>query len=169
MPRCRIRLYEIKGGRPRRPAVRPSTSGPGTAVGPAWPTQPGDVVPNHGAIRIRTAFSPPLHRTDPVSCDRSALRSGVMSWTPDEIRAARVTAGWSQKDFAEHVGASLRTVGQWERGQACPSPLNLGQLDALFGPSPSAARSAPTPPLLKDASNAELIAELARRLAPLPD
>ncbi|WP_344251001.1 helix-turn-helix transcriptional regulator [Isoptericola hypogeus] len=34
-----------------------------------------------------------------------------------EIRAARKRAGLSQKELGKRVGASLRTVGNWERGE----------------------------------------------------
>ena len=45
----------------------------------------------------------------------------------DQIRVARRSRGWSQKELARRVGTTERTVGTWERGGA----LNPAKLEAL--------------------------------------
>lgn len=65
----------------------------------------------------------------------------------DYIRQARERRGMTQGELAQAVGVSMRTVGNWERGQAVPrSSLTrvedlLGPLDEAAGALPPAAQS----------------------------
>lgn len=76
-----------------------------------------------------------------------------------EIRAARERAGLTQGELATRVGVSLRTVGNWERGETVPqnraSVVERVLADWLDALSPA--------PRLTAASDAELLAEIARR------
>lgn len=46
----------------------------------------------------------------------------------ESIRVAREAAGMSQGALAKEVGASLRAVGGWERGEVTPTGRNLARL-----------------------------------------
>lgn len=46
----------------------------------------------------------------------------------DKIRAARINAGLSRKQVAEHLGFRPRTIGDWERGESAPQDDNLQKL-----------------------------------------
>lgn len=84
-----------------------------------------------------------------------------MNWDAGTIRRARETRGWSQRRLAEQLGASLRTVTAWELGEAKPSGRMTGALDRELGD----ATTTPGKPPLDEASDAELLAEIATRLA----
>ena len=53
---------------------------------------------------------------------------------PQLIRAARERARLSQADVAAAVGVSVRTVGNWERGDSVPRN-RLGALEDVLGVS----------------------------------
>lgn len=78
------------------------------------------------------------------------------------IRRAREAAGLKQEDLAQRLGVTTRTVGNWERGRV---PRNaIGALQQLLhvqldNPEPSDR------PRLDQASDTELLTELASRLA----
>lgn len=60
----------------------------------------------------------------------------------EQIRAARVAAGLSQQDVAEHAGLDVRTIRNIEQGVVTPSPDSLQRLRAvkqLALPEPAAA------------------------------
>jgi DNA-binding transcriptional regulator YiaG len=44
----------------------------------------------------------------------------MSSISSEQIRAGRERMGMTQQELAEHVGVSLRTVGNWERGESVP-------------------------------------------------
>jgi DNA-binding XRE family transcriptional regulator len=49
-----------------------------------------------------------------------------------KIKRARERLGWTQQDLGEHVGASHKSVGNWERGKT--SPRNrTGAIEAVLG------------------------------------
>lgn len=79
--------------------------------------------------------------------------------TGPEIRAARERAGLPQGELATRVGVSLRTVGNWERGETVPQNRAslVEQVLAEWIDADTAG------PLLATASDAELLAEIARR------
>lgn len=83
----------------------------------------------------------------------------VVRWTPETIRDRREALGWTQQQLADALGVSLRSVTAWERGEA--TPRRLSDLNRVLGP----AQPGSTAPPLDKASDAELVAELARRLA----
>lgn len=77
-----------------------------------------------------------------------------------EIRAARERAGMTQGDLAQRVGVSLRTVGNWERGDTVPMNRASAVESAL---AQWLDRGDAEGPRLASASDGELLAEIARR------
>jgi transcriptional regulator with XRE-family HTH domain len=105
-------------------------------------------------------------RGDPESTSsRSAgfLRypAGVR-WTPQKIKDRRRDAGLSQKDLAELLGVSLRSITSWEIGEA--APRNLTALDTALGQP--GEDTEPTPPAtgLADATPIELVSALLTKI-----
>jgi ribosome-binding protein aMBF1 (putative translation factor) len=45
---------------------------------------------------------------------------GMNNISYEQIRAGRERLGMTQQELANHVGVSLRTVGNWERGESVP-------------------------------------------------
>jgi len=76
-----------------------------------------------------------------------------------EIRAARERAGMTQGQLAHAVGVSLRTVGNWERGDTVP----MNRASAVEAALAQWLNSDEGGPRLAAASDAELLAEIARR------
>lgn len=75
----------------------------------------------------------------------------------EEIRLGRQRLGLSPDAFGEAIGVDRRTVSNWESGKTSPSRYE-GKIRALLderGPG------------LRTASDAELVAEIARRLSKL--
>jgi transcriptional regulator with XRE-family HTH domain len=87
-----------------------------------------------------------------------------MTWTGARLRDARARRDWTQKELAEHLGASLRSVAAWERDEAKPQAQWATKLDDLFADDTPANRPGRT---LADATVLELLAELANRFAQL--
>lgn len=75
--------------------------------------------------------------------------------TGPEIKAARERAKLTQAQLASRIGVGLRTVGNWERGETVPKN-RMAALEALLLPNDDP---------LRGASDAELLAEVARRFA----
>lgn len=78
--------------------------------------------------------------------------------TGDEIRQARERAGMKQADLAALVDVSMRTIGNYERGETIPRnrmPMIEDALSAYLGTSDG--------PTLTGATDAALLAEIARR------
>lgn len=48
------------------------------------------------------------------------------------IRRARERKRWTQQQLADAVGAAVRAVGSWERGEAVPRNA-IGALEELLG------------------------------------
>ena len=51
------------------------------------------------------------------------------------IRAARVNAGLSQKEAADHLGISSKTLGNWEKGVTFPPADKVSGICELYGVS----------------------------------
>lgn len=51
------------------------------------------------------------------------------------IRAARVNVGLSQKDAADHLGVSNKTLGNWENGITFPPADKIPVICELYGVS----------------------------------
>lgn len=49
------------------------------------------------------------------------------------IRSLRLEQGWTQKQLAQRMHLSDRTISKWERGQGCPDVSLLHTLSNLFG------------------------------------
>ncbi|MBD2760045.1 helix-turn-helix transcriptional regulator [Yimella sp. cx-573] len=77
--------------------------------------------------------------------------------TGDTIRLARQRAGWSQQELAEKVGVSMRSIGNYERGDSIPRN-RMPVLEEVLAPYTGGAG-----PSLQGASDAQLLAEIARR------
>lgn len=82
----------------------------------------------------------------------------------DEIRNARQRAGLTQGELGALVGVSLRTIGNWERGTTVP--LNrLAKLREVLDGHWSGDENDGRSVALGSASDAELLAEIARRFS----
>ncbi len=77
-----------------------------------------------------------------------------------EIRAARERAGLSQGELGALVGVTLRTIGNWERGETIPRNREAKIRQVLADQLDDRA-----PATLRSASDAEVLAEIARRFA----
>lgn len=77
----------------------------------------------------------------------------------DEIRQARQRAGMSQAELAAIVGVSMRSIGNYERGETIPRN-RMPQIEDALGAYLGTSENAPT---LAAASDAALLAEIARR------
>lgn len=80
-----------------------------------------------------------------------------MAMTGDEIRDARERLGLTQSELGQMVGVSMRTIGNWERGETPPT-LRQARLREVLAPATAVPRH------VEALSDAELISELARRL-----
>lgn len=49
------------------------------------------------------------------------------------LKAARVNAGLSQKEVADALEVSNKTVGSWENGETYPSAAKIDALCKLYG------------------------------------
>lgn len=49
------------------------------------------------------------------------------------IRAARVNTGLSQKEAADHLGVSNKTLGNWENGTTYPPADKIPKICELYG------------------------------------
>src|SRR5690606_9976574 len=85
----------------------------------------------------------------------------TMTITGDEIRAARERAGLTQEQLAQRLRVSMRTVGNWERGARIPLNRLAALREFMYPPKDREE----TEPGLRSASDAELLAEIARRFA----
>ena len=85
--------------------------------------------------------------------------------TGDEIRLRRQMASMTQADLARIVGVSVRSIGNYERGETVPrNKLPLIE-EALAHPMASDLHEQPSSPALGQATDAQLLAEIARRFA----
>lgn len=82
----------------------------------------------------------------------------MSDWTGERIREARGQQNWTQAKLAKRLGASLRSVAAWERGESRPQAIWQEKLSTLFGRPPSEE------PLLSDATVVELLTEALSRL-----
>jgi transcriptional regulator with XRE-family HTH domain len=90
---------------------------------------------------------------------QSCYLEGEAMTTGDQIRTARERAGFTQQQLGTMLGVSMRTVGNWERGASVPRN-KLGAIKHLLD-----GQAGTDAPALRDASDAELLAEIARRFA----
>lgn len=51
----------------------------------------------------------------------------------DNLRAARLSAGLTQRQLAEHLDVEQMQISKWERGIHRPSDENLAALTQVFG------------------------------------
>jgi transcriptional regulator with XRE-family HTH domain len=82
----------------------------------------------------------------------------------DRIRAAREAAGLSRDELASRAGVSSRTLGNWERGTVAPRS-KLGALERVLAVRLREEPAEQDGVSLAGASDAELLANLAQRLA----
>lgn len=57
-----------------------------------------------------------------------------MLWN-ERLKDERLRRGWSQKDVADRIGSSAKTVSRWEKGEVFPGPYNRQRLAELYGKS----------------------------------
>lgn len=97
-----------------------------------------------------------------------AVWSGAMPTsrplTGEQIRRAREAQRLTQQQLAAELGVGLRTIGRWERDEAVPRSAIGALIRVLRLDEPSEPDRADDNPPLRDASHAELLAELARRI-----
>jgi transcriptional regulator with XRE-family HTH domain len=62
--------------------------------------------------------------------------SQIVSVVAQNILAARVDRGYTQRQVAAWLGLDVRAVSRWERSGVIPSPSNLAALATLLGRSP---------------------------------
>lgn len=79
--------------------------------------------------------------------------------TGDDIKRARQLAGLSQAELGKLVGVSMRSIGNYERGETIPRTA-LPKLQEVLGPHLGGHG-----PSLEAASDAELLGEIAKRFA----
>lgn len=81
----------------------------------------------------------------------------------DRIRRAREAAGLTQAELAERVHVDTRTVRNWEAGRV---PRNaIGGIEKALGIDLSPATDDDRSPRLADATDAQVLANIAGRLA----
>lgn len=85
--------------------------------------------------------------------------SVAVEWTPQEIKTRRIARGLDQAQLAEALGISRRALTNWENGHAEPRGENRRRLDTVLGDAQQPDVS------LQGASDAQFIAEMARRLS----
>lgn len=82
----------------------------------------------------------------------------------DRIRRARNDLGLRQRELADQTGVDLRTVQGWEAGRR-PRGAAASKLERVLGIDLSAEPETTTSPRLDEATDAQVIANLAARLA----
>lgn len=82
--------------------------------------------------------------------------------TGEQIRRAREARRMTQEQLARELGVGTRSIGRWERGEAVPRSA-LGAIRQLLDLEDN-RDDAQAGPRLADASDGELLAEVARRM-----
>lgn len=92
--------------------------------------------------------------------DRTLRRLG------EEVRTARLTAGWSLRELARQCGYSRGHLSRIERGEA--AEVALRTLEVVFATLAMELSSRPFPqgPPIRDAAHARLLSRFRARLAP---
>lgn len=52
-----------------------------------------------------------------------------------KLKAARVNAGLTQKEAAEKIGVSNKTLWSWENGMSVPNQIYIDRICELYGVS----------------------------------
>ncbi|WP_347031766.1 helix-turn-helix domain-containing protein [Brevibacterium paucivorans] len=81
----------------------------------------------------------------------------------ERIREARQRAGLTQEELGAQVGVSMRTIGNWERGTTVPLNRLARLREVLDGYWKDQSGSQES--VLTQATDVELLAEIARRFA----
>jgi len=103
-----------------------------------------------------------------------AYTRGV-EWIPARIQAERHRVGWTQRELAERIGASLRSVTAWELGESTPTAKYRRALDRHLAPTAptdrfdaKALRDSLTPDQLRqlvaEVDDLIIISDIARRI-----
>lgn len=95
-----------------------------------------------------------------LRCLKFPTRVGVVI-TGEQIRDLREQRGLTQSELGQLVGVSMRTIGNWERGETIPRSREGRIRAALDLDDRGSGRS----PRVADASDAELLAEVAKRMS----
>lgn len=59
------------------------------------------------------------------------MRKGVVV-VQITLRAARMNASMTQKEAAQHLGVTVDTVGNWERGKSFPDALQIRRIEEAY-------------------------------------
>ena len=135
----------------------PSACGPpvvGGCTRYGCPAGPGRTAAEPGFLEVPWRFIPlfchpeRMSSEETVSESDSTLHDASQSdktWTPERIRALRLSRKETQGQFAAALGVSRPTVSGWERGVNDVSPLSAQSLDqlstgAMVAPSPLGAQ-----------------------------
>lgn len=51
------------------------------------------------------------------------------------LKAARINAGYTQREAAERIGVTVDTIGNWERGKSYPDAIQLKDIEAAYNVS----------------------------------
>lgn len=98
-----------------------------------------------------------------------------VEWIPASIRRERERAGWTQRELADRIGASLRSVTAWELGESSPTGKYRRALDKHLAPTAPtdqfdarALLDSLTPDevrqLIAEADDLVIISDIARRI-----
>lgn len=97
----------------------------------------------------------------PIVAVESAVMAQPDALDGEQIRRAREAKRMTQRQLAEALGVGVRTIGRWERDEAIPRSA-LGAIREIL--NLTTGEDADGGPPLRHASEAELLAELARRM-----
>jgi DNA-binding XRE family transcriptional regulator len=64
---------------------------------------------------------------------KSQFKKGVNRMTKISLEAARVNAGFTQREFAKELGVAHTTVVNWEKGNTEPNMSQLRKISELSG------------------------------------
>jgi DNA-binding XRE family transcriptional regulator len=86
--------------------------------------------------------------------------AGSVIWPPTEIKRRRELLGMTQSELAARVGASRRTVVDWENGKSKPQGRFYTRLVEVLDPSDTTAPPPSDGLLLKDAGFVDVVNRL---------
>lgn len=48
------------------------------------------------------------------------------------LKAARINAGYTQRQAAEQIGVTVDTIGNWERGKSFPDAMQIKAIESAY-------------------------------------
>lgn len=55
----------------------------------------------------------------------------IQVWTPEKVKAFRLTQHWTQEELAHRVGVCVAQISRWEHGKSLPSKASGRRLVSL--------------------------------------